>query len=205
MVFENNQLVSKIIPMLLLALLAGLSLSAQKLSYALDNSSAITIEGTSTLHEWTATVGEYTGTLSLAKAFDTTKDQEMSVDQVKLSFKVESIDGGRGPVMNKKIKRALKSTEHPTIDFSIDQSQVLALNDKSMQVSGTLKMAGVSKEVTLSVTPSTNPETPLAFVAKYPLKMSTFGIEPPSAMFGQIVTSDDVTIVFDLKFSAANN
>lgn len=205
MVFENNQLLNKIIPTLVMALCIGLNLSAQKLSYALDNTSTITIEGTSTLHDWSATVGEYSGTLSLAKAFKTGKDKSMAIDQVTLSIQVESIDGGRGPVMNKKIKRALKSTEHPTIDFSIDQSQVLELNDKSMQVTGTLKMAGVSKEVTLALTPKADQHAPLAFLAKYPMKMSTFEIEPPSAMFGQIVTTDDVTIVFDLKFSAANN
>lgn len=205
MVFENNQLLNRIFSVLILVLSFGLNLSAQNLSYALDSESSISIEGTSTFHDWKATVGEFSGSLMLGKSFNAAKSKKMAVEKVALSFQAESIDGGRGAAMNKKIKAALKSSDHPTISFSIDKSQVIKLDAKTLTVTGNLAMAGVTKEVTLSLESQANDEGVLAFVAKYPMKLSTFEIDPPSAMFGQIVTGDDITIVFDLKFSATNN
>ncbi len=205
MTLVNNQLVKKIIPVLIVTLFMGFSVQSQQLSFALDPASSISIEGTSTFHDWTAKVGEFSGTLSLSKSFDATKDNKLSVEKVDLAFQAESIDGGRGAAMNKKIKGALKSTEHPAITFSIAESQVLKLVDGKLQVAGALQMAGVAKEVTLELEAKPNEQGMMAFTAKYPMKLSTFEIEPPSAMFGQIVTGDDITIVFDLRFSAANN
>ena len=203
MTLVNNQLVNKIIPALIITLFLGFTLQAQQLSFALAAESSITIEGTSTFHDWTAKVGEFAGTLALSKPFDAAKDKKLAVDKVELSFQAESIDGGRGAAMNKKIRGALKSSEHPAITFSIAESQTLKLVDGKLTVAGALPMAGVTKDVSLEL--AAKPDEPMAFTAKYPMKLSTFEIEPPSAMFGQIVTGDDITIVFDLKFSAANN
>lgn len=205
MTLVNNQLVSKIIPVLIVTLLMGFNLQSQELSFALDPESSISIEGTSTFHDWKATVGEFSGSLSLSKPFNAAKDKKMSVEKVDLAFQAESIDGGRGAAMNKKIKGALKSSEHPAITFSIAESQVLKLTEGKLEVAGALQMAGVTKEVTLELAATPNEQGAMAFTAKYPMKLSTFEIEPPSAMFGQIVTGDDITIVFDLKFSATNN
>ena len=191
------------------ALALSWGLQAQVSSYALDETSAISIKGTSTFHDWTATVGEFSGTLELGESFEAAKSKTLVVDKASLQFQVVSIDGGRGAAMNKKIKAALKSTEHPAISFEITQAQkaVIQKSDEGgvLQVSGKLAIAGVSKDITLSLTNTEAPAGTLAFVAEYPMKLSDFEMEPPSAMFGQIVTGDDITIVFDLKFASASN
>lgn len=205
MTLVNNQLTNKIIPVVIVFLLIGLTVQAQQLSFSLDPESSISIEGTSSFHDWTAKVGEFSGTLALTKPFDANKDKKLAVDKVELAFQAESIDGGRGAAMNKKIKGALKSSEHRAITFAITESQVLKVKDGKLEVAGALQMAGVTKDITLELQTNPNEQGVMAFTAKYPMKLSTFKIEPPSAMFGQIVTGDDITIVFDLKFSAVNN
>ncbi|MBX2871293.1 MAG: YceI family protein [Saprospiraceae bacterium] len=205
MTLVNNQLVNKITPVLIVMLFMGMTLRSQQLSFALDPASSISIEGTSTFHDWTAKVGEFSGTLSLSEPFSADEDKQLAVNKVDLAFQAESIDGGRGAAMNKKIKAALKSTEHPAITFAIAEAQVLTLTEGKLAVAGALQMAGVTKEINLELESQPNEDGMMAFTAKYPMKLSAFEIEPPSAMFGQIVTGDDITIVFDLKFSAANN
>jgi len=202
----KNQALTQRLLSLCLAMLLSWGLQAQASTYALDETSAISIKGTSTFHDWTATVGEFSGTLALGNAFKANKSKVLVVDEAALQFQVVSIDGGRGAAMNKKIKAALKATEHPAITFNITQAQkaVIQKSDEggTLKVSGQLAMAGVSKEITLSLTNKAAEDGTLAFVAEYPMKLSDFEMEPPSAMFGQIVTGDDITIVFDLKFSS---
>lgn len=202
----KNQALTKTLFSLCFAMLMSWGLQAQASTYDLDETSAISIKGTSTFHDWTATVGEFSGTLALGKSFKANKAKMLVVDEAALQFQVVSIDGGRGAAMNKKIKAALKSTEHPAITFNITQAQkaVIQKSDEGgkLEVSGQLAMAGVSKDITLTLTNKAAADGTLAFVAEYPMKLSDFEMEPPSAMFGQIVTGDDITIVFDLKFTS---
>jgi len=46
----------------------------------------------------------------------------------------------------------------------------------------------------------TEDNSKLSFKGTLPLKLSDFNIEPPSAMFGQIVTGDEITLNFELSF-----
>ena len=112
------------------------------------------------------------------------------------------MDGGRGPSMNKKIKKALKAATYPHVSFTQTEAIHLASKDDGNTVvnaTGSLNIAGVEKVVTIELTATTQ-ENQLVFTGKYPMKMSDFDIEPPSAMFGQIETKDDITIEFELIY-----
>ncbi len=174
---------------LVLALFYGNAIAQD--TFVLGEGSRVWVEGTSTLKNWQAEVKTFSGEI--------TTDEAGNITDVDLNLDVKSMDGGRGPDMNAKIYKALKSDEHPSIIFS---GTVATPVDGDIATKGILKLAGKELEVLVSATGSTSSGH---LKGKHPLKLSDFEIEPPSAMFGQIVCYDDLTIVFDLNITKQNN
>lgn len=192
----------------LLPLFFGIFLAYQARTqgtYQLGPESTVTIHGTSTLHDWKAVVADYEGTIELTDALAKKKIKPgPAVESAVLKFKVATIDGGRGPSMNKKIMTALKSEEHPQIVFELSEPAAVTATegDKfTLQAKGQLNIAGASQQVTLDMDGQRKENGQIHFTTEKPLKMSDFKIEPPSAMFGQIVTKDDIKVSFDIVLS----
>ncbi len=156
-------------------------------TYKIDTSnSQIIVEGTSNLRDWSAQVGDFSGTMEVDDAGNPTK--------VMLTMEVLSMDGGRGADMNAKIYKALKSEEYPQITF-----ESTSIDAASMVATGNLSMAGQSKEV------SVEGQLDLAggkLTTSKDLKLSDFEIEPPSALFGQIKCKDEIKVMFDIALKA---
>lgn len=177
-------------------------------NYQLAPESSVTIHGASTLHDWKAAVPDYEGNIQITDDLLKKNLKEgAAVSKAVLKFNVETIDGGRGPSMNKKIKTALQSTEHPQIVFELSEpAKITTVSDKKthqfiMQANGSLRIAGASQSVSLKIEGQRMENGNISLKTEQPLKMSDFKIEPPSAMFGQIVTKDDIRVVFDLVLS----
>ena len=177
--------------------------SQQNYNYPIDSLPSISISGTSTLHGWTVTAGEVTDfpsnlTLSL--------EETQTIDSFSFSVAVMSLDGGRGASMNGKIQTALQATTSPTITYS--QSQPAALvkqaDQWTLSSTGTLAMAGKEKAITVDVQLEEQDGT-LVFKGSKDLKMSDFEMTPPSAMFGQIQTHDDITVHFEFRYLVSSN
>ncbi|MFT4566531.1 MAG: hypothetical protein ACI9FN_001492 [Saprospiraceae bacterium] len=160
----------------------------------------ISVTGTSTLHGWKATAAEisdFPNSLSL----DLTK--ESVIENFGFSVTVESLDGGRGSAMNEKIFKAFSSEENPQIIFKQTESLSLPIladgEQVSLNISGVISMAGQSADVSIPVNVEMK-EDNLLFSGEQPLKMSAYGITPPSAMFGQIVTDDDIVVHYSFPY-----
>ncbi|MEL7123550.1 MAG: hypothetical protein AAFO07_29175 [Bacteroidota bacterium] len=199
------QLMTKTFSGLLLCFfLTIISLQAQT-EFILQEDSEITIDGTSTLHTWTAVVNEYSGFVHLLPAIFKKKLKKGAVvKQGSFNFKVESIDGGRGASMNKKIRTALKSKEHPEISFQLtDPAVITEISDEGFTLvgKGQLVVGGISKEQEVIFNGKFLENGDLQLEGSKDLQFSTFDIEPPSAMFGQIVTGNDITLNFNLRFT----
>ena len=189
----------------LLFLLLGSSLWAQQTTYSLDPTSTFSVVGTSTMHDWTATTSEITGEISLENSLSSLENapEGNSVGSVSLDITVASLDGGRGKIMNDKIKKALKATEHPDIQYNLTSGTISEVATEeaglfTLLTTGTLSMSGAKKEVEISLAGKLLDNQAFSFEGEYAMKMSEFGITPPSAMFGQIQTDDDVVVKFSL-------
>lgn len=170
---------------------------AQSYNLATDSSTQITVTGTSTLHGWTVAVNEVKDVPTALTV------SENSIDSFSFSVVVNSMDGGRGASMNKKITGALKATEHPIITFEQNGIAILSDTDATgnftLTSKGLLKMAGLEKEVEIEVT-GQKTENGITLKGSKPLTFSQFDIEPPSAMFGQIVCGDDIAVNFEFRY-----
>src|SRR5680860_254869 len=93
--------------------LMGLTVSSfSQGSYMLSEPSAMTIDGSSSLHDWTVTANTMEGTLAENGAIVTAVD---------FSVAVADILSGRDPAMDNKMHDALKKEEHPQVTFTVKE------------------------------------------------------------------------------------
>ncbi len=171
--------------LLILSFFGSMSVVVGQATYTLAEGSRIWVEGTSTLRDWQAEVTNFSGTINTNATGEITK--------VSLSMDVKTMEGGRGPDMNAKIYKALLAEEYPQMTFEGEEAASQQGDVGSM---GVLSLAGMKKEIQVSAQGGVSSGQ---LTGKHSLKFSDFNIEPPSALFGQIVCHDEMTIMFDLK------
>jgi polyisoprenoid-binding protein YceI len=162
----------------------------------------MTVSGTSTLHDWTSNVTEVKGFVEVDEKFGkggkVKKGEEVAL--VSIQVPVKSIISPRGATMDKKTYDALKSEQHPEIIFTLRNSPVSSVEsiEFTIHAKGDLTVAGVTKKVEFPVSGKQLSEDRLSFKGAYKLNMKDYDMTPPSAMFGQIVTGEEVEIRFEL-------
>ncbi len=173
-------------------------LSGQSNDYIIDEVT-VTIRGSSSLHDWTVECGEV---IEYPQEISLTQGTEGVLNNFGFKVAVKSMDGGRGASMNDKIYKALMSDSHPYISFAQTQPASYTLSDSgkiNLQSTGLLKMAGQEKVINVSVTGLIEQNT-LSFNGSHAMKLSEYAIDPPSAMFGQIQTKDDIFVHFEFRY-----
>lgn len=185
--------------------LFSFQLSAQSV-YRLTQDSQVKISGTSTLSDWTVTGTALKGQMEFEarnnkkNTMGSVGDGEIAMAEVALD--VASIHSERGETMDNRIYKALNRDEFPEIRFRLRdpvQLKKVAQRQASIVADGDLSIAGVTKSISFEMDVSSESEKWI-FHGRKSLKMSDFSIEPPSAMFGQIVTGDEIEIDLDLIF-----
>jgi polyisoprenoid-binding protein YceI len=190
--------------LLCLVITGFLSAQAQAQDWILDTDSSIVVEitGTSTLHDWKVTcagVQEVPTQLS----FDFKNQNQNQIKEFGFKVPVDSMDGGRGSSMNTKIFDAFQSSQNPFVQYKQNQpatiSETSEQNVFTITSIGTLSMAGTDKPVTIECTGTIENDN-LAITGSKDLKISDYGMVPPSAMFGQIKTNDNVVVSFKFHY-----
>jgi len=167
----------------------GVNLGLSQENYTLSSESVLTVDGSSTLHDWTVTANTYNGSLNI----DAQVIKEISFD-----VDVASIISERGATMDKKTHNALKKEEHPKVMFSA--ADVTFSEGDNQSISGKLNVAGVEKDVVITASIK-NAAGNIQLTGNYKIALQDYNMEPPTAMFGSIVVGDDVTVNFDLVFA----
>lgn len=153
-------------------------------SYRISSDSQLTIDGTSTVHSWTVSANKMEGSLSLQKGSPTAINFEVTVAEIRSE---------RGATMDKKMHAALKKEEHPKVSFKLEQ-----IKNTSVLV-GVLAIAGIEKTVEIDAEIETDGSV-MKIKGEQKIILQDFEMEPPTAMFGQIIVGDEVSVKFDLVF-----
>jgi len=181
------------------------SIYCQVKKFSFSDKTTMQIQGTSTLHDWTCNVTKVEGSIEMdSKILNKGIWSENSrIKSLKVSVPVESIKSPRGAAMEKKLYNALKSDKFPTILFTLSNIKNAAASPGpgKLDANGTLLIAGVEKPISLLVKASFSTDKNLVFEGSYTLNMKDFDVEPPSAMFGQIVSGEKVTISFNAQIN----
>jgi hypothetical protein len=164
-----------------------------------SKSMALTVSGTSTLHDWDmkSAIGTFEGNFTLNAAGAIT-----AVNGLSFSTKAESLKSGHD-AMDKNAYKALKSDKAPVITFTSNASTITNLDatDFTVKSTGKLTIAGSTLDAEIVATCKVNADKSITVMGSKKLSMKEFSMAPPTFMMGTIKTGNDVTLKFDLKLN----
>ena len=161
---------------------------------------SLTVEGTSTVHDWTCEAGSFVAAAT-AKT-DAASAAFQALQSVTFSMPSDALEC-KNRTMNRKTRNALLSDEHPEVHYQMQKSDVVSSSDDRVElsVSGTLSVAGQDRTVEMTVTATDQDDGSVLVNGSLPLKMTDFGIKPPTALLGTLKTGDEITVHFEVTAS----
>jgi polyisoprenoid-binding protein YceI len=161
--------------------------------------SKISIDGTSTMHDWKVDCLAIGGFMELDPAFDADLKTLQSQPKVEVVIPVRQLKSGKKS-MDNVMYDALKQKDSPQIKY-----RLLELAPKTggsagqFDAKGELSISGVTRTNTMPVTFERVDKTKLKVHATTIVKMTDFGIQPPSpALVGALIkTGNDVTLTIE--------
>jgi polyisoprenoid-binding protein YceI len=163
-----------------------------------SQSSKLIVEGTSSLHDWEIESSEMTGIATIT----TNSSQELTIADLTFTICGETLKSGKG-AMDKNTYDALNTKEFPKITYKLKSVISTKKVDQNFQISteGELTIAGKTLPVMLDIIAKTMPNGSITISGNKAITMSTFSIDPPTALFGTIKTGDDITIKFNVNYT----
>jgi polyisoprenoid-binding protein YceI len=165
--------------------------------------SKLWIEGTSNLHGWSCTAERFEAAIEIDPAADLAAATPKAVKRVEVKVPVKALKCGHGG-MDDNLYKALKADDTPeisyimaTLDATPDEANALTL-----KTVGTLAIAGKENKLTMEVAAIRLPDGTVKATGIVPIKMTDFGIKPPTAIFGTLRTGDEVKVNFALTVGA---
>lgn len=187
----------------------GSSASAEVVRYeAQPGGSKMKIDGTSTLHDWTVECAVIGGFME----FDATFPENAPAaapsavkPKVEVTIPVRQLKSGKKS-MDAVMHDAMKQTQFPRIEYKMismkPKAGAAAGSSKAeFEATGALTVSGVTQTNTMPVTIERVEQTKLKVTGTTALKMTQFGIKPPSpdipGLGALIKTGDDVKLSFE--------
>jgi YceI-like domain len=162
---------------------------------------ALTIDGTSTMHDYTLS----TTALKIVSTLATgaTLLQPDALQTFELQIPVNSFTTEKD-ALKKKMLETIKADKHPAITFKMASYTVEPAADGHAVVlaKGALTVAGVEQAIDLTLEVDEMPGG-VRVKGTRDLSMKDFGIKAPTMFMGMLKTNDKVTIKFEVQLSPA--
>jgi polyisoprenoid-binding protein YceI len=158
--------------------------------------SSIQIHGTSTVNSFVCASTAIDGWAQLEGSG---RRADSSVNVV---VPVRSFDCGKRK-MNADMQAAMKAGSHPAIQFELSEAVLVdgpasGNGDHRLLVDGRLRLAGSERAVSFFVSGRETTDGKMYVTGHAPLRMSDFGIDPPSALLGLVQANDRIEVHFNL-------
>ena len=122
---------------------------------------------------------------------------EKAVRAVEVSVPTEKLDCRNG-TMNEHMRKAIKAKEHPVITFQLQSYDIAGMSDGVRgTLTGTLTLGGVQKTITIDAEAKEVNDV-LHVTGTHELKMTEFGLKPPTLMMGAMKVNERVKVGFDI-------
>ena len=176
-----------------------LAMSSGPSTMTLQPGSRLWVSGTSTIRSFECKAGtidasvEAIGPGTAAAIADGAK----AVSGVNLRVPAAKLDCGNG-TMNEHMLKALKAKDAPVIAFTLSSYELAkGATGTTVEMKGTLTLGGTTKPIALQAT-ARNEGGALRVTGSHPLRMTEFGLKPPSLMMGTMKVNELVKVGFDL-------
>jgi polyisoprenoid-binding protein YceI len=173
---------------------------------AVGPESKLWIDGTSNLHEWSckATTLDAAIDLDAALASQMASAPPKALKRVQVKVPVRSLKCNHNG-MDGNVYKALKADASPEISYILATFEAVPGEAKdafTLHTVGTLKIAGVENKLEMDVVATRLPDGSVTAKGVVPIKMTDYGIQPPTAIFGRLKTGNDVKVNFEMVIGA---
>jgi polyisoprenoid-binding protein YceI len=186
--------------LLLAGLLAGAALPAHPQHFTVQPGSRFWIDGSATTGPYTCEADEVSGAGRVEEAA-----QGAPQVTAEVAVPVRAFDCGMAP-MNRDFYAALRGDAHPAVRFTLERAEVVEAARPGawarVRATGALQLAGTTRRVVLAAEGQQLPDGRVRVRGEQALRMSDFGIEPPTGLLGLVRAHDGVTVRFDLVAAA---
>ena len=185
---------------LALAALAPLMAASTRAPLDLQPESRLWVAGTSTVRSFKCDAAafdakvESSGTDAVAAILA----GEKAVSNVEVTIPAEKLDCRNG-TMNEHMRKALKVKEFPTIVFQASTYDLARTKDSvGVTLNGSLTLGGVQKPITIKATAKPGPEGALVVSGTREVRMTEFGLKPPTLMLGTMKVDEKINVGFEV-------
>jgi len=168
------------------------TVQTQQQKFTLHGTPELKVSGTSNLHDWETISTKASGTLIATIAEDEIDEIVSLYVEMPAESLIHEKDG-----MNKKVYETLKTDEHKNVKFELIKA---IKNENKWQFVGQFTVAGTTQDATFETQINKKSSNEYVFSGTYSPKLTDFGMEPPTAMMGQVKAGNIVTITFNVKF-----
>lgn len=186
-----------------LLLLAVPAFAQTQAVFPIQPGSKLWVEGTSNKSDWSVNATEFAGSITMNPQGTA---QDPGVQQVKITIPSAKILSNKSTIMDRLMHDALQVEAHPQVVYTLTSAKAApgkTPNTFALQTQGQLTLAGTTKDIEVIVQGERMADGQVRFTGSHKMKMTDYGMAPPSAMFGALRTADDVTVRFDLVVAPA--
>jgi hypothetical protein len=196
---------TRITTVALLTLIAATA-RAQDTRVAVGADSKVWVDGTSNLHGWSckATTLDAAVDLDAAMATQIATAPPKALKRVQVKVPVKSLKCGHDG-MDNNLYKALKADASPDISYILATFEAApgeAKDSFTLHTIGTLTIAGTENKIAMDVVATRLADGTVIAKGVVPIKLTDFGIEPPTAIFGRLKTGNEVKVNFELTIGA---
>lgn len=174
-------------------------------SIEIEEGGRLWIEGSAKIVDYSCRARQLSGNGKIKNAADPQENVKgHGAVSIRVSIPVGSLECGKKK-MNRDLYDALKAEEYPTIHYQLLDAQLgdstlseSADGRMNIQTLGILEIAGKTDTTRVMVQGHLLNDNRFRVEGSKQINMETFHIEPPSAMFGLIKASRELTVNFDV-------
>jgi polyisoprenoid-binding protein YceI len=166
----------------------------------LQPESRLWVAGTSTVRSFQCQAGVFDAKVEStgADAVAAVLAGEKVVSRVEVSVPSEKLDCRNG-TMNEHMRKALKAKEFPTVVFRATSYDLSRANENvGVTLNGSLTLGGVEKPITVIAQAKSGADGTLIVSGTREIKMTEFGLKPPTLMLGTMKVDEKVTVGFEI-------
>jgi len=166
----------------------------------LQPESRLWVAGTSTVRAFQCQAGAFDAKIesSGADAVAAVLAGEKAVSTVEVTVPAEKLDCRNG-TMNEHMRKALKAKEFPTVVFRAASYDLARTSDSvAVTLNGSLTLGGVEKPITVQAVAKAGANGTLVVSGTREVRMTEFGLKPPSLMLGTMKVDEKLTVGFEV-------
>jgi polyisoprenoid-binding protein YceI len=199
-------LTKRLVAGLLIAFTATAAAAQETARVAVAQDSKLWIDGTSNLHDWSCKADKIEANVDLDKAAAAQLDAAppKALKRVEVKVAVKALKCGHG-AMDNNLYKALSADATPDVTYilaTFDAAPGATSDTFTLKTVGSLNIAGKENQLSMDVVATRMPDGTVIAKGTVPIKMTDYGIKPPTALFGRLKTGDEVKVSFELSIGA---